>query len=475
MKKLLLLLIGVTLISCQKDDDITNTYESNSGIGFELKDNFNVIPPAKSNGKTVVWNHAFGINKHTLSIDRSSTNENYSDTYDAGSISTLAKGTTGIRLSYGKWIASSFEINAPTSGLTNYRIYEAKSLSTSVNTAGGIFSLTIQDKQGLLLLPTSAGTVSSGNYAFHIKDGYSYAYAFPGDHVITIDGNTFTISVEAGVQYDLSESNEVELSEPNGDGWYEVAAIDYGRDYYIYTGVHINNSVIDSTFYSGEDAFFDAEFVNLQRNYNSPHTSSSNTGIGFTFEFLSYDNNSGKGLFNVSYNGISTSNIELIRRDKVRSRELYDQRVADFAAIPLYNRLSNLVIDVSTINSYRSGEAPIGITIPELPDAYITESRDINEYVLDDSCYIKTNFDWNLSNSSGTYLNYVDNNNGDHDLTFQLRGTYIDYTVQVYERFYGRRTQVQNQGTANEYTYTYPDQHSFSQANYIEETVIECP
>ena len=482
MKKLLLLLIGVTLISCQKDDDITNVYESNSGIGFDLIDNFIVTPPVKPGGKSVTWSHIYGSNQHTLSIDRSSNGENYTDTYTAGSINTLQKGTTGIRLSYGKWIASSTQDNAPSAGLTNYRVYSAESGSTSVNTSGATFRLTIENEQGLLLLPTSlAQNVDSGSYSFSVSDGYFYAYAFPGDHVVSITTpggiDTFTVNVEAGVQYDLSESNTVALSESEGDGWYEVDSTSYSSNY-PYTGVHITESVIDSVFYSYTDSFFDALKIYKRPSYSDPKTNIENTPISFQFEFLSYDNNSGKAQFNVTPNGDTSSLVELTKRTYLRSQEVYDQRLADFTAISIFDRISNLKIDLSTLYSYRSSDAPVGIIIPTLADAYkrsTTSDRHVNEYTLNINCYDEISNNWTLANSSYNYIKYNDSTNGDHDLSIDISGTYDDYTIEVSERYYGRREQTQNINTPDEYTYTYTNQHSYARATYNVETITECP
>ena len=481
MKKLLLLLIGVTLISCQKDDDITNVYESNSGIGFDLIDNFIVTPPVKPGGKSVTWSHIYGSNQHTLSIDRSSNGENYTDTYTAGSINTLQKGTTGIRLSYGKWIASSTQDNAPSAGLTNYRVYSAESGSTSVNTSGATFRLTIENEQGLLLLPTSlAQNVDSGSYSFSVSDGYFYAYAFPGDHIVSITTpggiDTFTVNVEAGIQYDLSESNDVALEESAGDGWYEIEATKYSS-YYNYVGVHIKESVIDSGFYSYENSFFKAEDVYVRENWESPQTNIWER-LNHTFEFLSYDANSGKGTFNVTYNDV-VEVVEIPRKNEVRSEELLLQRIKDFENIAIADRISDLKIDINSIYSYHSGDSPIGIVIPELPDGYKTVYRSINEYKINGNCYDEltgdNTTDWTLSNSSYHGINYVDSNNGDHDLSIYLQGTYDDYEVRVSERFYGRREYTYDINTPDERTYTYTDTHAYSSATYDVDTITECP
>ena len=430
-------------------------------------------------------------NNHALSITRTSNNQLYSDAYTAGDITTLTRGHSRIRLSYGRWIARSTEINAPTTGVTNYRVYTAESNETIVNPSGGNFRLQIQPQQGLLLLSQQlASSVTVSGTPLTTSNGYYYIYAFPGNHSVSITDpsgtRTFDVPVQAGVQYNLANSYGVSLTESTGDGWYNVASNDNDIPDY---GIYVRNSAMDSIYTASHSRFFLTK--NYRDSYPAPHAGYStfnslryyHVGNNIYLRFLNYNSDSGIATFqrlNINDNN-RLSTVTISRSTNRPSNDLYEGRLATWESRSLENRINNAEIDISTINAYRDVNSPSSSSISGivLPDAIDTNRRDIDLFDISDngSCYINRNNDFSLTNYNWSALQYRSISDVNHELNINIQGTYLNPTYRLTWVINGIRRNIQrnNDGVIT-YEHIYESSAYRASATYTPvATITECP
>ena len=430
-------------------------------------------------------------NNHSLSITRSSNNQIYSDAYRAGDITSLTRGHSRIRLSYGRWIARSTQINAPTTGVTDYRVYVAESDETIVNPSGGNFQLEIQPQQGLLLLSQQlASGVTVGGVPLTVSNGYYYIYAFPGNHTVSITNSqgvrTFDVSVRAGVQYNLANSFSVALTESAGDGWYNVSSTDNDVPDY---GIYIRERAMDSIYTAHYSEFF------LTKNYRNSYIARHSGYItlnslrynyvgGNTYlRFVNYDSDAGVATFQAvdSNDDNRLSTITIPRSIDRPLNGTYERRMATWESISLENRVNNSEIDISTINAYRHVNSPSSSSISGvvLPDAIDTNRRDIDLFDISEngSCYTNRNNDFSLTNHNWSALQYRSISDVNHELNINIQGTYLNPTYRLTWVINGIRRQIQrnNDGVIT-YENTYESSAYRASATYTPvANITECP
>ena len=399
-------------------------------------------------------------NNHALSITRASNNQLYSDAYTAGDITTLTRGHSRIRLSYGRWIARSTEINAPTTGVTNYRVYTAESNETIVNPSGGNFRLQIQPQQGLLLLSQqlASGVTVSGT-PLTISNGYYYIYAFPGTHSVSITDpsgtRTFDVPVQAGVQYNLANSYGVSLTESTGDGWYNVDEEDNDLNSY---GFSVVNSVVDRVYTGHYHTFF------LTRNYGRDYERSATNGVLHNsirypyyignsryFKFDRFDSTSGLATISIydSFTQVITTKT-IARSNERTSNDIYESRLRDWESTSLPTRVNKLVIDISTISDHRGYDVatlnPLTV-LPRIDDAYdFNRWRSLGIYNRSNTgtCYTEEINDFELVTAqSWSYINYRSRSNPELRVAVWVRGTYLNPVFRMEKAILGNRRDIQ--------------------------------
>ena len=426
-------------------------------------------------------------NNHSLSITRSSNNQIYSDAYRAGDITSLTRGHSRIRLSYGRWIARSTQINAPTTGVTNYRVYTAVSEETIVNPSGGNFQLEIQSQQGLFLLSESlASAVTVSGVPLTVSNGYYYGYAFPGTHPVSITTpqgvRTFDVTVLAGVQYNLANSFSVALTESTGNGWYNVSFSDNDiADY----GMYIRNRSMDSLYRGHHSRFF------LTKNYGNSYPARhggyithnsiryESVGNGIYLRFLNYDLNSGLATFERldHFDDNSITTVTIPRSTDRPSNDIYERRLATQESISLEDRVNNAEIDISTIYATRDVNSPSSSSINGvvLPDAIDTNRRSIDLFDLSSngSCYTERSNDFSLTRSSWSRLEYRGISDVNHELNIYLDGTYLSPTYRLTWIINGVRRQIDrnSQGVVT-YEHIYESSAYRTNATYTPSTSL---